>query len=79
LLFFSSPTGTVQVMLSTAHPAKFSDAVSEALKESSQFNFEADVLPVEFKGLLQKPRRAITVERAEVDLVKKVIEERVHL
>ena len=69
----------MQVILSTAHSAKFSEAVSKALQDSFNFNFERDILPEEFKGLLQKTRRVITVERADVNLVKKVIEERVHL
>ena len=61
-------------MLSTAHPAKFSEAVTRALQDSPSFNFERDVLPVEFKGLLERERRVIDVEAPEVDLVKKVIE-----
>ncbi|TFK31723.1 tryptophan synthase beta subunit-like PLP-dependent enzyme [Crucibulum laeve] len=64
-----------QIVLSTAHPAKFSEAVSRALEGSSHFNFERDVLPEEFHGLLQKEKRVIEVERPEVDLVKAVIEE----
>jgi threonine synthase len=32
------------------------------------------VLPDEFRGLLEKEKRVIDVERAEVDLVKAVIE-----
>ncbi|KAF6751731.1 tryptophan synthase beta subunit-like PLP-dependent enzyme [Ephemerocybe angulata] len=63
-----------QIILSTAHPAKFSEAVSRALEGSSQFNFDRDVLPTEFRGLLEKERRAIDVERPDIDLVKEVIE-----
>lgn len=61
-------------MLSTAHPAKFSEAVTRALSSEPTFNFESDVLPEEFKGLLEKERRVIDVERADIDLVKGVIE-----
>ena len=63
-----------QIVLSTAHPAKFSEAVTRALQGSPSFNFERDVLPPEFKGLLERVRRVIDVEAAEVELVKKVIE-----
>ncbi|KAG6816412.1 hypothetical protein H0H87_006216 [Tephrocybe sp. NHM501043] len=63
-----------QIVLSTAHPAKFSEAVSRALEGSSRFNFDRDVLPEEFRGLLEKEKRVIDVERPDVDLVKGVIE-----
>ncbi|KAF9491530.1 tryptophan synthase beta subunit-like PLP-dependent enzyme [Pleurotus eryngii] len=64
---------TRHIILSTAHPAKFSEAVSRALEQSSQFNFERDVLPEEFRGLSSKEKRIIDVERPEVELVKRVI------
>ena len=64
---------TVQVVLSTAHPAKFSEAVTKALQEFATFDFDQDVLPEEFRGLLEKPRRVIDVERPDVELVKEVI------
>jgi len=67
----------IRVSLSTAHPAKFSDAVAEALRSFPTFNFERDVLPVEFQGLLEKKQRVIDVHSADVDLVKNVIESRV--
>ncbi|KAF9530596.1 tryptophan synthase beta subunit-like PLP-dependent enzyme [Crepidotus variabilis] len=65
---------TYQVVLSTAHPAKFSEAVSKALERHSGFNFEKDVLPEEFVGLLEKERKVIDVERADANLVKEVVE-----
>ncbi|GLB38697.1 putative threonine synthase [Lyophyllum shimeji] len=65
---------TYQVVLSTAHPAKFSEAVSRALAGSPQFNFDRDVLPKEFRGLLDMEKRVIDVERPDVELVKGVIE-----
>ncbi|KAI0703066.1 tryptophan synthase beta subunit-like PLP-dependent enzyme [Cytidiella melzeri] len=65
---------TMQIVLSTAHPAKFSEAVTRALEGESGFNFEQDVLPVEFKGLLEKERRVIDVEAPRVELVQEVIE-----
>ncbi|KAH9474795.1 Threonine synthase [Psilocybe cubensis] len=63
-----------QIVLSTAHPAKFSEAVSRALEGSPSFNFDRDVLPKEFHGLLDKEKRVIDVERADIELVKAVIE-----
>lgn len=68
-----SPAGTIQITLATAHPAKFSEAVESALAGSSAFNFERDVLPDEFKGLLQRERRVVQVGGLED--VRKVIEE----
>ena len=69
----SSPK-TYQVVMSTAHPAKFSEAVSEALAQNANFNFEQDVLPQDFKGLLEKERRVVNVEKPDIGLVKDVIE-----
>ncbi|CAG8674877.1 7046_t:CDS:2, partial [Acaulospora colombiana] len=65
---------TVQIVLSTAHPAKFSEAVTKALSSLPWFDFEGQVLPPEFKGLLNLPRRVIEVERPDPELVKRVIE-----
>ncbi|KAJ7747982.1 tryptophan synthase beta subunit-like PLP-dependent enzyme [Mycena maculata] len=70
----SAKTGTCQIMLSTAHPAKFSEAVTLALRDHPNFNFEQDVLPAEFVGLLEKKRNVIEVPRPDIDLVKAVIE-----
>lgn len=61
-------------MLSTAHPAKFSEAVTRALQSSPAFDFQRDVLPPEFEGLLERERRVIDVEAPEIELVKRVIE-----
>jgi threonine synthase len=38
------------------------------------FDFNRDVLPEELRDLLDKPRRVITVDRPDVELVKGVIE-----
>jgi threonine synthase len=65
----------VQIVLSTAHPAKFSEAVTRALDGQPGFDFARDVLPPEFEGLLEKEKRVIEVERPDIELVKKVIEE----
>lgn len=64
-------------MLSTAHPAKFSEAVTKALSTSQGFDFDRDVLPQEFRGLLDKERRVIDVDEPSEELVKKVIESKV--
>ncbi|KAE8395954.1 threonine synthase [Aspergillus alliaceus] len=55
---------THHISLSTAHPAKFSDAVNEALKEEAGFDFETQVLPDELKALLQKETRVTEVENS---------------
>ena len=74
MLISNSTPSVVQVTLSTAHPAKFSEAVTKALVTSQGFNFERDVLPQEFRGLLEKERRVIDVDGPSEELVKKVIE-----
>ncbi|QRV84929.1 threonine synthase [Ceratobasidium sp. AG-Ba] len=66
------PLGTIQVILATAHPAKFSAAVESALSSYNSFNFENDVLPEEFKGL-QRERRVVEV--GGLADVRRVIEE----
>ncbi|KAF8497562.1 tryptophan synthase beta subunit-like PLP-dependent enzyme [Russula emetica] len=72
-----NPQSVVQVVLSTAHPAKFSEAVTKALSTSQGFDFERDVLPQEFRGLLEKERRVVNVDEPNKELVKKVIESKV--
>ncbi|KAF7366544.1 Tryptophan synthase beta subunit-like PLP-dependent enzyme [Mycena sanguinolenta] len=67
-------SATCQIMLSTAHPAKFSEAVTLALSAHPSFNFERDVLPAEFIGLLEKKRNVIDILKPDIDLVKAVIE-----
>jgi len=69
-----NPPNVYQIVLSTAHPAKFSEAVARALEQLPSFNFDRDVLPKEFIGLLDKDRRVIDVETADIGLVKAVIE-----
>lgn len=69
-----SDPSEVQVVLSTAHPAKFSEAVTRALQGSPGFDFEGQVLPPEFKGLLEKERRVIDIDAPQPELVKQVIE-----
>ncbi|KAJ7628576.1 tryptophan synthase beta subunit-like PLP-dependent enzyme [Roridomyces roridus] len=70
----SREQGPYQIVLSTAHPAKFSEAVTRALSGNPSFNFEKDVLPVEFVGLLEKKRNVVDVPRPDISSVKAVIE-----
>jgi hypothetical protein len=59
--YFISLPSVVQVVLST-HPAKFSEAVTKALSTLQGFDFERDVLPQEFRGLLEKEGRVVDVD-----------------
>ncbi|KAG0165510.1 threonine synthase [Apophysomyces sp. BC1034] len=69
------PAGqSIMISMATAHPAKFSDAVETALKSNEAFDFQKDVLPTEFIGLLEKERSVVPVERADPQLVMDVIE-----
>jgi threonine synthase len=74
---FASTPSIVQVVLSTAHPAKFSEAVTKALSASQGFDFERNLFPQEFRGLLEKERRVIDIDEPSEELVKKVIESKV--
>ncbi|KAL8702586.1 MAG: hypothetical protein Q9201_004245 [Fulgogasparrea decipioides] len=51
------------VALATAHPAKFSHAVELALREDKGFQFQ-DVLPPQFVGLEDLPRRCMSVQKS---------------
>ncbi|KAF2674257.1 tryptophan synthase beta subunit-like PLP-dependent enzyme [Microthyrium microscopicum] len=65
--------GEYNVALSTAHPAKFSHAVEMALVDEKEFQFK-DVLPSEFVGLEDLPRRLIHVKKSGgLDGVRKLI------
>ena len=72
-----------QIVLSTAHPAKFAEAVTSSLESAgAQFDFERDVLPKEMVGLLEKERRVISVKpegaagvEGLVNAVKRVVED----
>ncbi|KAM0790020.1 threonine synthase [Microbotryomycetes sp. NB124-2] len=62
----------VQIVLSTAHPAKFNDAVSSALSSDSSFDFKRDVLPKEFEGLLDKERKVLDSDNSP-EAVKEIV------
>ncbi|WFD41524.1 threonine synthase [Malassezia psittaci] len=64
-----------QVILATAHPAKFSEAVvssiaSESDEKSAQEFFNREVLPKEMDGLLEKERRVEFVDPADSGATK---------
>ncbi|KAK2627893.1 hypothetical protein QTJ16_002539 [Diplocarpon rosae] len=65
------------ISLSTAHPAKFANAVDVALKGEPGFSFDG-ILPEEFVGLEQKERRVRVVPRgAGWEGIRAIIEEEV--
>lgn len=68
---------THHISLSTAHPAKFANAVDVALKNEPLFSFDA-VLPEEFVGLEKKEKRVKAVPAgAGWEGVRSIVEEQV--
>lgn len=65
----------VYVALSTAHPAKFADAVDLALKGQEGYSFEDDVLPQEFKELPGREKKTLYAEKPDLELLKSIIVE----
>lgn len=73
----ASPDETHHISLSTAHPAKFANAVQLALQDDKAFDFSA-VLPEEFVGLESKERRVTDVEKdAGLEGIRKIVMEQV--
>ncbi|KAJ5572388.1 threonine synthase [Penicillium sp. DV-2018c] len=69
---------TQHISLSTAHPAKFSEVVTLALKDEAGFDFENQVLPQELKDLSEKEARVTEVTNSWKDvreIVKRLAEE----
>jgi len=60
----SKPPSTHHIALATAHPAKFANAVELALPEQKEY-FQDKVLPAEFKGLEDLPKRVSHVQKSE--------------
>ena len=58
------PPGTTHIALATAHPAKFSKAVEEALREEKDFQFR-DLLPEQFVGLGELEKRKYGFRKSE--------------
>ncbi|KAA8916889.1 hypothetical protein TRICI_001008 [Trichomonascus ciferrii] len=61
------------IALSTAHPAKFADAVDMALKGQQGYSFEDDVLPQEFKDFSKKEKKNLYAEKPDIELLKSII------
>ncbi len=70
------PPETHHISLATAHPAKFSGAVQLALEKAPGFKFD-DMLPEQFVGLEDLPRRVKQAKKSEglEGLKKLIIEE----
>lgn len=68
--------GTHTISLATAHPAKFSKAVEEALRTEKEFDFES-MLPEQFVGLEQKEKKFLEVAKSQglADIRRIIIEE----
>lgn len=64
------------IAMSTAHPAKFSEAVKLALKDESTFDFETTVLPPQLSRLAEMEKRVTTVENSW-KTVKEIVKEQV--
>ncbi|ANB14744.1 threonine synthase THR4 [Sugiyamaella lignohabitans] len=69
----NSNTSAQYVALSTAHPAKFSEAVNLALQGTDGYSFEADVLPDEFKEMQTKETKKIFADKPDIELLKSII------
>ena len=52
------------ISLATAHPAKFSKAVQEALKEETGFVFQ-HILPEQFRGIEDLPKRKTLFKKSD--------------
>ena len=67
------PPGGCDVALSTAHPAKFSRAVDMALANEEGFQFR-DILPPQFIGLEDLPRRQIRIQKSgDLDSIRQIL------
>ncbi|KAJ2091215.1 threonine synthase [Coemansia sp. S100] len=64
--------GADTICLSTAHPAKFSEAVLKAVNENGGHLDFGSILPPAFIGLLEMPRRCLTCDNS-ADAVAKLI------
>lgn len=61
------------VVLSTAHPAKFSEAVSLALQNEPGFNFDEEVLPEEFKKMMAAETKKIFAKSNTIEEIKSIV------
>lgn len=63
------------VSLSTAHPAKFADAVNQALSSFESYSFERDVLPEDLRKLSTMEKKIKLVDSADLKLIESIIDE----
>jgi len=70
LSLFLRPPSNILITLSTAHPAKFNDAVQSALPS---LDFDKDVTPKELRGIEQRERRVELVSGGEKG-VRQIVE-----
>ena len=69
--------GIPHVSLATAHPAKFSSSVEKALEKEPDFIFD-HILPEEFRGLEDRERRLLRLDKKEgLEGLKRVIRDKV--
>ncbi|KAH3668854.1 hypothetical protein OGAPHI_002609 [Ogataea philodendri] len=68
-------SNTKYISLSTAHPAKFSSVVNQALSGFSEYSFEKSVLPEELKKLASLPLKIKLVDNAELKTIESIIVE----
>jgi threonine synthase len=61
------------VALSTAHPAKFADAVNKALAGEATYEFERDVLPDDFKVMLKQKTKKLFADEPDIEVIKRII------
>ncbi|KAJ2749872.1 threonine synthase [Coemansia aciculifera] len=66
---------THTICLSTAHPAKFSEAVLKAVNENGQHLDFGSILPPAFIGLLEMPRRCLTCDNSADAVAKLIVEQ----
>lgn len=73
----STSPSVVHIALATAHPAKFADAVSLALKNEDGFEF-AHVMPDEFSGLEGKEKRVRDIGKIDdLGVMREVLREEI--
>lgn len=71
--FIAQEPNHTYVSLSTAHPAKFADAVNKSLSSFENYSFDRDVLPDELKQLTEKELKIQLIEKPDLTLVKNAI------
>lgn len=75
LIASEKDASTHYVSLSTAHPAKFADAVNQALSSFDTYSFERDVLPEDLRKLSTMEKKIKLVDSADLKLIESIIDE----